>query len=376
MENEKIIFFGAGHKKEILTKFIEKYGGFDIVEIWDNNSRFWGGETLIHNKKVPVTKPHKTQDYPVVISTDAYFDEIKEQLIHELGIKESLIKRGQYLFKNFKEEIIRRYKDSPDETIACICDYLQNHEIDMFNGQIKKEYPDDMFDISRDEANGLLYSYWMGRKIYLKSEIQSRAVAKEYLCLLCKEQDKNSPHCYSMDKLNLNEKDVVIDAGAAEGFFSLQIVDKVKKIYLVESDEGWLEALKYTFAPYSEKIVIVPKWLGSKNDESTISIDRIDSEDKVTLVKLDVEGAEADAIAGGGETFSSDRDIQVVACTYHRTEDADDFYAYFHGKGFDTEFSKGYLFVGGLEVVKPELRKGVLTARKGGRFDGKNVSQP
>ena len=39
MENEKIIFFGAGHKKEILTKFIEKYGGFDIVEIWDNNKK-------------------------------------------------------------------------------------------------------------------------------------------------------------------------------------------------------------------------------------------------------------------------------------------------------------------------------------------------
>lgn len=376
MENEKIIFFGAGHKKEILTKFIENYGGFDIVEIWDNNSRFWGEETLIHNKKVSVTQPHKMQDYPVVISTDAYFDEIKEQLLHKLGIKESLIKPGQYLFKNFKEEIISRYKDSSDKSISEICGYLQNHEIDMFNGQIKKEYPGDMFDIARDESSGLLYSYWMGKRIYLKSEIQSRAVAKEYLSLLCKEQDKNSPHCYSMDKLNLNGEDVVIDGGAAEGFFSLQIVDKVKKIYLVEGDGGWLEALKYTFAPYGRKIVIVPKWLGSKNDESNISIDQIDSEDKITLVKLDVEGAEADAIAGGEETFSSDRDIRVVACTYHRTEDADNFCTYFQNKGFDTEFSKGYLFVGGLEVVKPELRKGVLTARKGGKFNGKSGSQP
>lgn len=281
MKNEKIIFFGAGHKKEILTKFIENYGGFDIVEIWDNNRLFWGEETLILNKRVPITQPHSLQDYPVVISSDAYFDEIKKQLIFEFGIKESLIKPSQYLFKNFKDEIISRYRDSSDQSIIGICNYLKNHEIDMFNGQVKKEYPGDMFDILRDEVSGLLYSYWMGKKIYLKSEIKSEAVAKEYLCLLCKEQDNNSPHCYSINKLNLTEDDVVVDAGAAEGFFSLQIVDQVKKIYLVESNREWLEALKYTFAPYSQKIVIVPKWLGSKNDESTISIDQIDNKDNI-----------------------------------------------------------------------------------------------
>ncbi len=374
MENEKIIFFGAGKKKEILTKFIENYGGFDIVEIWDNNSRLWGDKAFINGYCVPVTKPHCLQEYPVVISSDAYFEEIKKQLVQELGIKETLIKSGQYLFRHFKEDILSRYKDSSDQAIVEICDYLQEHEIDMFNGQIKKEYPGDMFDISQDKDNGLLYSYWMGRKIYLKSDIKSEAVAKEYLCLLCKEQDENSPHSYHIDKLGLNEQDVVIDGGAAEGFFALQIIDKVRKVYLVESDEKWLEALKFTFLPYGRKVVIVPKRLGSKNDENTISIDQINNEDKVTFVKLDVEGAETDAIAGGNKAFSSAQDMQVVACTYHRTEDADELYAYFHDKGFETGFSKGYLFVGGLETVKAELRKGVLTARKGERFYGKSGS--
>ena len=102
--------------------------------------------------------------------------------------------------------------------------------------------------------------------------------------------------------------------------------------------------------------------------------DQINNEDKVTFVKLDVEGAETDAIAGGNKAFSSAQDMQVVACTYHRTEDADELYAYFHDKGFETGFSKGYLFVGGLETVKAELRKGVLTARKGERFYGQSGS--
>ena len=372
MENEKIVLFGAGRRKEIFIKLIEKYGGFDIVEIWDNNSRFWGNEVLVNNNNVPIRQSHKQKEYSVVISTDAYFYEIKRQLVDELDIKENLIKPSQYLFKNFKAEIIDKYKNSADKEIVEICDYLKNHELDMFNGQIKKEYPDSMFDIFRDENNGLLYSYWMYKKIYLKPDIQSEPLAKEYLCTLCKEQDEHSPHSYNMEQLSLTDQDVVIDAGAAEGFFALQIIDKVKKVYLIESDEQWLKALKYTFQPYSHKVVIVPKWLGSRNDENMISIDRINNEDNVSLVKLDIEGAESDAIAGGEKTFTSSQKMLVIACTYHATEDADKFYEYFHDKGFDTEFSKGYLFVGGLEVVKPELRKGVLIAKKNGECYGKN----
>ncbi len=366
MRNEKIILFGAGRKKEILIKLIEKYGGFDVVEIWDNNSRYWEKKVLINNHEVKIRKPYALLEYNIVISTDAYFDEIKRQLSEELGIDEQIIKPSQYIFKNFKAEIIDKYKNSYDKEIIEICNYLKNHELDMFNGQIKKEYPDSMFNISRDEDNGLLYSYWMDKKIYLKPDIQSESLAKEYLCTLCREQDKDSPHSYKMDQLSLTNQDVVIDAGAAEGFFALQVIDRVKKIYLVESDRQWLEALKHTFQPYSHKAVIIPKWLGSRNDENMISIDQINHEDKVSLVKLDIEGAESDAIAGGDKTFLSSQKMHVIACTYHKTEDAEKFYEYFHEKGFDTEFSKGYLFVGGLEEVKPELRKGVLTAKKNG----------
>lgn len=363
-ENEKIIFFGAGKRKEVLIKFIEKYGGFEVVEIWDNDSRLWGNKVAVNDYLVPISQPHKLPKYNIVIVPDVYFDEIKKQLVENLNISESLIKPSNYLFKNFKTEMIDKYKDSQDKAIIEICDYLQNHELDMFNGQVKNEYPGDMFDIFRDEDKGLLYSYWMGKKIYLMSAIQNELVAKEYLCGLCKEQDENSPHSYDIDKLGLTSQDIVIDAGAAEGFFSLQIIDKVKKIYLIESDERWLEALKYTFEPYGQKIVIVPKWLGSRNDEHMISIDQISKNDKVSLIKLDIEGAESDAIIGGEETFSSAQDMQVVVCTYHTTEDADKFCEYFRSKGYRTELSKGYLFVGGLEAVKPELRKGVLTARK------------
>ncbi len=235
----------------------------------------------------------------------------------------------------------------------------------MFNGQVGREYGSGMFGIHRDAGSGLLYSYWEGKRIYLKSEIQNELIAKEYLCSLCREQDERSPHCYAIDKLGLGSGDVVIDGGAAEGFFALQIVEKVKKIYLVEGEGQWVEALRHTFRPYKEKVSILPKWLGNINDEKTVTIDRINEEEKITLVKLDIEGAEADAIAGGEKTFNSDGPMKAVICTYHKTEDAGQFYGYFKSRGYRTEFSKGYLFAGGLDIVKPELRKGVLFAGKG-----------
>jgi predicted RNA methylase len=41
--------------------------------------------------------------------------------------------------------------------------------------------------------------------------------------------------------------DVVADLGAAEGNFSLSIINKVKKIYIFEYDKEWVEALKAPF---------------------------------------------------------------------------------------------------------------------------------
>ncbi len=364
-ENEQIIIFGAGYRKDIAVKFIEKYGGFEVVEVWDNNKKLSEKRVAINNKEVEIRQPHSSPKCNIVIVTDIYFDEINRQLVCELGIDKEQIKRSSYLFKNFKQEILRKYCDSKDGYIIGICRYLQEHDLDMFNGQVKREYSRDIFNIQKDTGNGLMYSYWMGKRIYLSSGIKNELSAKEYLCSLCREQDEDSPHSYHIDKLNLDGEDIVIDGGAAEGFFALQIIDRVKRVYLVEGDEKWVEALKYTFKPYNDKVVIIPKLLDSRDSDTTVSIDHINGIEKVTLIKLDIEGAEQNAIAGGENTFSLDQDVKVVVCTYHNTEDADVLNEYFMRKGFETGFSKGYLFVGGLEIVKPELRRGVLSAGKG-----------
>lgn len=362
--DEKVVLFGAGQRKERAVRLIEKYGGFEVIEIWDNDSRLWGETVKVKGRDVPIRQPHSAMGYNIVVVTDIYYQEIARQLVEELEIGRGQVKPGNYLFKGFKEEILERYGKSKDEDIMGICGYLQDHELDMFNGQIRNAYRGDMFKIQRDERNGLLYSYWGAKRIYLSPAIKNELIAKEYLCSLCREQDGDSPHCYGMDSLDLSFQDVVIDGGAAEGFFALQIIDKVRKVYLVEGDEQWIEALECTFEPYRHKVEIVPKWLGSKADERMTTLDRIGQPDETTVVKLDIEGAEQDALDGGERLFSSGGPMTAIVCTYHNTEDADKFNEYFKGKGFSTSFSKGYMFVDGLETIKPELRKGVLRARR------------
>ena len=57
------------------------------------------------------------------------------------------------------------------------------------------------------------------------------------------EQDKRSPHFYGI-KENILPQTVFVDVGAAEGLISLEIIEKVKEVYIFESDTAWVNALK------------------------------------------------------------------------------------------------------------------------------------
>lgn len=366
--NEKIIIFGAGKKKDFYFDVIEKCGGFEVVEIWDNNEKMWGKKCRIGTDMVTVTKPYKKSDINIIIITDIYFDEIRQQLIDKVGIEAGRIKSGDYLYKAIKEQILQIYQTSTDEHIKKICEYLKKHDLDMFNGQITHSYDWSIFDVLKDEKNGLLFSYWKGKKLYLKADFKDEKSAQQYLCSLCREQDEKSPHSYHIEKMNFSGEEVVIDCGAAEGFFSLQIIDRVKKIYLVEADKEWVEALKCTFYPYRDKVEIVEKYIGDCMDENMITIDEINKDRDVGIIKMDIEGAERLAISGGEKTFLEQTPLCVIICTYHRSEDYHEFVQYFKQRGYDISVTDGYMFVGGLEEIKAELRKGVLTARKAKRI--------
>ena len=101
------------------------------------------------------------------------------------------------------------------------------------------------------------YVYLGNKKLFYPEGWSSENIQYSH-SFSCLEQDKNSPHSYQDESINIRTNDVVVDAGSAEGNFSLEIVEKVKKVYLFECSDGWQTPLKKTFEPWGDKVEIIP----------------------------------------------------------------------------------------------------------------------
>lgn len=84
----------------------------------------------------------------------------------------------------------------------------------------------------------------------------------------------------------------------------------------MESDKRWIEALEKTFELYMEKVQIIQKYVCDRCDEDCITIDELSKLDRFTSIKMDIEGAEVEALKGG-EKFLRNSAVKVFICSYH-----------------------------------------------------------
>ena len=120
-----------------------------------------------------------------------------------------------------------------------------------------------------DGAAGLWYVVHNDRKLYYK-QVRPDEVAGAY-GLMSMEQHPLSPHRYIREGDNFKDM-IVFDCGAAEGNFTLDVIDEAKAAYLFEGDESWGPALEATFGGYGDKVHIVKKFVGSKTEGEYISL--------------------------------------------------------------------------------------------------------
>jgi len=176
-----------------------------------------------------------------------------------------------------------------------------------------------------------------------------------------------SPHQYQTETFQVQEGDVVLDVGCAEALFSLDVIDKVKKIYLFESDTLWIDALKATFEPYKDRVEIINKLVSDKDTDTSITLTTaLKNEDSKNLfIKMDIEGYEVPVIIESEIFLRSDRNIKLVCCTYHRQNDAIDLQNIFTKLNYQTEFSEGYmLFIYHDDLKPPYFRNGLIRAKR------------
>ena len=172
-----------------------------------------------------------------------------------------------------------------------------------------------------------------------------------------------TPHRYQTPLHKIEDGDILIDAGTAEGLFTLDNIETVEKAIIVECDKQWLKPLKQTFLPYSEKVEIVFKMLGARDDTNTISLPTIIKKEsgKHFFVKMDIEGAEVACLKASIEYLKTcNRNIKLSCCTYHNNEDYTQISTILDKIGFHQECSDGYMLIYDYKSQRPFFRHGVI----------------
>ncbi|MHC1703847.1 MAG: FkbM family methyltransferase [Tenuifilaceae bacterium] len=276
--------------------------------------------------------------------------------------------RRKILFKVLPSNVLKYYdgltKPHYDE-IETVLNYLRTNSMDTIPYHFTKEYVVGDVEVFDDHDKGLKYVLLDGKKLYFKKIWGKERIQKSITGLL-REQDKRSPHCYTDNNFKVEEGEVIVDIGAAEGIFALNAVEKASKIILFETNVDWIEALNATFEPWKDKVTIVNKFVGNINNSTNTTLDSyFPNGEKITFLKIDVEGAESKLLEGCKRILKELDPLKVAICTYHKHNDEHVFNEILKNYGFKTSYSPGYmLYYFDRKIKPPYLRRGLIRATK------------
>lgn len=149
------------------------------------------------------------------------------------------------------------------------------------------------------------------------------------------------PEYYDSDILTQNPQEVFVDCGAFTGDSIQGFIDHFghyRRIYGYEMMPETMQKMRNNLSQY-ENIEYMQKGVGCENttlfvegenagahvsDKGSIEVPIVsldnDIAEQVTMIKMDIEGAEQDALKGAKRHISVDRP-RLLVCTYHRPAD-------------------------------------------------------
>ena len=274
--------------------------------------------------------------------------------------------------ENLRRNTILRFQvicecmnDSDREKIE-VGRYLCRHKMTFLPYDYPERAGRKKIRVYRDE-DGYPYVIRNNHRLYYKKDWSEKRCQQNYNNLQL-EQDTGSPHAYILnDRRKPCAEDVVADLGAAEGIFGLDVVETVKKLYLFEGDSDWIEPLKRTFRPWTDKVTIVSKYIGNQDDGRYSTLDTYFKDCDITYLKADIEGAEEAMFLGGGRTFKEKLRVALI-CAYHTPDGEETVRNYLEKYGFQCETNPGYVlfFYDKERFCKPYVRRGVIAGIKTG----------
>jgi hypothetical protein len=242
--------------------------------------------------------------------------------------------------------------------------FLKCHKYTPLPYKWTRKYDNYIPEVFRDEVNQSFYVLFEEKKMYFPKSFTSTKVVWAFRAAV-REQDPDSPHLYLNGDFHPADGSIIIDAGVAEGNFALSVIEKAKKLYLVECDPGWMEALRLTFEPWKDKVVFVEKFMSDVPGDTTACIDELLSqeENEHFFIKLDIEGYEKKALSGMKRLIASGKKVRMNVCTYHYPNDFKEILASLEQYGFVCRPTEGYVlfFHPGEE---PSFRRVLIRAEK------------
>lgn len=360
MDKKQIYIWGTGaYAKEINDYCKAILNSIDVLGYIDNDEKKKG--SVFYGKEVlsPSVLNEKNAQIFIAVRDRS---RIIEQIQNEYPWCADGILEDNFFIK---QQLLSRYKSTDDDEIGSIVRYLDNNPLRIFNYEFTRKY-EPKNNIFFDDISGLFFVGYDDKKMYFSERFTDINAVDEYYRSILVEQDNESPHCYFANDMTYGFKDkIIVDAGAAEGNFTLSIIDSIKKAYLFEPDEAWFRALQLTFSPYKDRVILVNKAVSDYSDEFVTTIEQEVGEDHVDCIKLDVEGEELYALKGA-KSFLVQKDIMCIVCTYHQEYAYDAIKNELMGYGFQTSNSKGYMYYPeSTSLMRPPvLRRGLLFAKK------------
>ncbi|RKM54435.1 hypothetical protein D6853_12980 [Butyrivibrio sp. X503] len=357
--NKKALIWGVGNSAVDLLKKKCLYSDYEIIAFVDNNRLLWGGEKSF--KGLPILSPFelKTIEYDLIIIASIYKDEIYNQLL-DMGVTPEKITDVESLEERIKAKIIDKYRYSDDEEIKKVVDYYKKNKLNIFGTYFPSTQE---YEVFWDED----YPYVMldGKKMYYPRAFFERKTSERvFVPDVLYEQYEQSPHLYIKKNHCVKRGDVIVDAGVCEGNFALRYIDEIKKVYLVECSSIWREPLEKTFHPYKDKVVFCWKELSRSSSSKTIALDDLVQE-KIDFLKMDIEGAEVDAVLGAKKLLKSSN-AKCSICCYHRRDDEENLKFILESLGYSTSTSEGRMFFSYDPMIGEslDLRHGIVYAEK------------
>ncbi len=225
-------------------------------------------------------------------------------------------------------------------------------------------YTERETEVHTDPENGLFYVIHDGKRLYYSRKFSTETEVRNAYNGISMEQDKNSPHCYMSDRFGVRENDTVVDIGAAEGNFSLDVIEQAGIVYIIEPDPDWIEALQATFRPWIDKVKIINKFVSDVDSGDYVTLYRLLGEDRVDFIKMDVGGAESRIISSSRELFEGNQSVRLAVCTYHRKKDAEIAVRVLTNLGFNCTYTGGYMLYLFGNLTPPYFRKTLIRAEK------------